>query len=138
VTASYKTHLKNKTRPDFSECLKLLQSVALLFPKVFIVIDALDECRESDGIKQSIVDAVLSIRSQDVYVMITSRKTDEIENMCKAWPRVEIRAEDQLQDIRKYINGHIHGGLLGVVEDPDYPEMREKVISAILESSKGV
>src|SRR5438046_8080422 len=44
----YNNHIKKNTRPSLSEYSKLLKTEAYSLSRVFIVIDALDECIEAD------------------------------------------------------------------------------------------
>jgi ankyrin repeat domain-containing protein 50 len=134
VSESYKSHKKLETEADFAECLKLLHTVVSLFPKVFIVIDALDECIDSGGTKRSIIKAITDLPTSNVQILITSRKTPDIETMLRGWPKVEIKAHDQ--DIQKYLDHHIDDELLGVVEE--YPSLREEIITTIREGSKNM
>ena len=49
----YRRHSKKQTRPTLGELSKLLQSEVRHISKVFIVIDALDECPESNRTRES-------------------------------------------------------------------------------------
>src|ERR1700733_13617108 len=42
-------HKKGRTRPSSYDISRALQSVAGLYSRVFIIVDALDECQVSDG-----------------------------------------------------------------------------------------
>jgi hypothetical protein len=134
VTALYETHKKYQTRPSFSECSTLLQSVGTAFSKVFIVIDALDECTERDNTRRSIIDAIRSLK--EAHIMVTSRTLPQIELICKEWPQVEITAKDQ--DILQYLEAHIEdeGELVNVVQED--PEIRKLVITTIAQKSQGM
>jgi hypothetical protein len=136
VTALYETHKKYQTRPSFSECSTLLQSVVTAFSKVFIVIDALDECTESGNTKRSIIDATKSLLSKEAHIMVTSRKLPQIESLCKEWLQVEIMAKDQ--DIIQYLEAHIEdeGELGNVIQE--HPEKRDSIITTIVQKSQGM
>src|SRR5690349_4170224 len=45
--SSLDQHKKKRTRPSINELLRALQSVAAIFSRVFIIVDALDECQAS-------------------------------------------------------------------------------------------
>jgi ankyrin repeat domain-containing protein 50 len=136
VSEAYETHKKYQTRPSFSECLTLLQFAVTTFSKVFIVVDALDECTESDGTRRSVIDAITSLLPKEAHIMVTSRRLPQIERICKKWSQVEIRAEDQ--DIRQYLDAHIEdeGELVDVIQDN--PEIRNRIITAIVQKSQGM
>jgi Cdc6-like AAA superfamily ATPase len=44
VTDLYNKHKDKRTRPSLNEILRTLQDVSTLYSKVFIIVDALDEC----------------------------------------------------------------------------------------------
>ena len=45
VASLYDKHEGRQTRPSFDEIAKVLQSVTAVYSKVYIIVDALDECR---------------------------------------------------------------------------------------------
>lgn len=45
----YEHHQRRRTRPSFTEISNTIRSVASLYYKVFIIVDALDECQMSNG-----------------------------------------------------------------------------------------
>jgi hypothetical protein len=49
VTQMYDYHLKRGSRPSLEEILRVLQSVCSNYTIVYIVVDALDECANTDG-----------------------------------------------------------------------------------------
>lgn len=49
AVSPYKTHAKEKTRLSLDKYSTMLKREAGRFSKVYVVIDALDECRESNG-----------------------------------------------------------------------------------------
>jgi hypothetical protein len=106
--------------------------VGTAFSKVFIVIDALDECTERDNTR--IIDAIRSLK--EAHIMVTSRRLPQIELICKEWPQVEITAN--IQDILQYLEAHIEdeGELVNVVQEN--PEMRKMVITTIAQKSQGM
>ncbi|KAI9694151.1 MAG: hypothetical protein M1822_003422 [Bathelium mastoideum] len=76
-----------KTQPSADDISAVLQSVATEYSQVFIVVDALDECRCA------------------INLFTTSRWIPEIIEEIKQDLSLEIRAHEQ--DVRKYIDGRI-------------------------------
>jgi hypothetical protein len=55
ILSLYDYHTKNGTRPALGELSRLLQLESRRFSKVFVLIDALDECPESSYIRTSLL-----------------------------------------------------------------------------------
>ena len=49
VTALHKRHADRRTRPSLDELLTTLDSISSCYSKIYIVLDGLDECSNSDG-----------------------------------------------------------------------------------------
>ncbi|KAH8658346.1 nucleoside phosphorylase domain-containing protein, partial [Xylariales sp. PMI_506] len=99
----YDQHSKKRTRPLADELIQTLQSVIAMFSKVFIVIDALDECQSSNGHRSKFISEMLMLQAKTrANLFVTSRFDAETEQRFKKFPRLEIRASDE--DIRSYID----------------------------------
>lgn len=70
----YKNHRGRGTRPSLDEILRELQSIFACYQRVFIIIDALDECRISDGGRTKFLTEILSFQaSAGANLFVTSR-----------------------------------------------------------------
>ena len=58
------------------------------------MVDALDECTESGGTRRSVIEGIKFLVSKEAHVMVTSR-IPQIDRICKEWPQVEIRVNNQ-------------------------------------------
>jgi hypothetical protein len=104
VTALYDRHSKNRTRPSCDELSKALQSVADLYLKAFIIVDALDELH-ADG-RTRFLSEILGLQNRSTAsVFATSRPIPEITKSFNGSSLREIRANEQ--DVRTYIDGHL-------------------------------
>lgn len=104
VKSLYERHKKKRTRPSFDEISTVLHSVAVEYSKVFIVIDALDECYSSDGYRQKLLSEIFSLQTKTTTnVFGTSRFIPEITRQFQESISLEIRASDD--DVRKYLDG---------------------------------
>ncbi|RYP70705.1 hypothetical protein DL771_005309 [Monosporascus sp. 5C6A] len=104
VRSLYDEHKDKGTRPCFDEILKALQSVAGLYSRVFIIVDALDECQDRHGCLTSFLPAIFSLQATtETNLFATSRHVPEIAVMFKGSISVEIRATDD--DVRRYLDG---------------------------------
>ncbi|PWI64589.1 hypothetical protein PCL_09519 [Purpureocillium lilacinum] len=102
----YGRHKKMHSRPSFHEVASALETVLALYSRVFILVDALDECRESDHSRTKFVDYVfkLLVKSK-LNVFATSRFIPDIIHKFEESIVLEIRATDE--DVRQYIDGHM-------------------------------
>jgi hypothetical protein len=102
----YKQH--NIRRPSLEELLNALHSVAATFSRVFIIVDALDECQASDGCRSRFLSEVFTLQENfKANIFATSRFILQITERFKGHPTLEIRACDE--DVHKYVEGRISG-----------------------------
>jgi hypothetical protein len=101
VRALYERCGDGKRRPTSSELSSLLKSEALNFSKLFIVIDALDECPSVDDMTSKFL---LELQRTSPHLLVTSRPhlKSVIEQYLPDANRLEIRARDE--DIKTYLD----------------------------------
>lgn len=104
VKTLYQVHGKGKVRPSAHELSKTLQSVVLTYSKVFLVVDALDECDVSNGHRTKFMNELLELGTNyGVNLLATSRYIPHITETFRGRPTLEIYAHDD--DICKYVEG---------------------------------
>ena len=116
VSELYNKHQGVSRRPDSDEVLKIFQAVLVTYVKVFIVIDALDEC--SKYAQSFLLENLIGL-SSNINVLITSRHLENIMRRLRAAPTVEIRAH--IDDVRGYVIARLDTTSLSyhrVGEDP--------------------
>ncbi|RDW56499.1 hypothetical protein BP5796_13140 [Coleophoma crateriformis] len=99
LASLYDEHRKKKTRPLLEELTGLLQSAINHCPKVYIVIDALDECPETGNVREDFLDAMS--RLDRASILVTSRPIS-IERLLPGARCLNIQAVDK--DIEQYID----------------------------------
>jgi hypothetical protein len=100
VQGLYKKHLEKGTRPSLDDILKALQSAIGEFSKVYIVVDAVDECPETDD-KRHLLLQHLAELGPTVNLMMTSRPhITPIDSKV-----LHIHVDDR--DIQSYVGGYI-------------------------------
>ena len=57
----YDLHRTKRTRPSIDEILRSIQSVVTAYTRVFIIIDALDECQVSDGCRSRFLSEIFNL-----------------------------------------------------------------------------
>ena len=131
-------HKVQKTRPSFDEILNALHSVASEYTRVFVVIDALDECQASDGCRDRVLTEMFALQAKcEASLFATSRDIPEINARFKESMRVEIIASDD--DVRRYIEGHIDHHmppLRGQIEK--VPQLKEEIVTGIITAVQGM
>ncbi|KAG7285285.1 hypothetical protein NEMBOFW57_009907 [Staphylotrichum longicolle] len=134
VKELYRRHKGRKTRPSFDELSNSLHSVATTYARLFIVIDALDECQRSDGCRARFLSELFDIQKRHgANILATSRVIQDIEKEFEGSVRVEIQAKDD--DVQMYLDGHMDKLLSFVLSNPD---LQRLIKSTIAETINGM
>jgi hypothetical protein len=106
VKLLYHKHRAKETRPSITELSRALHAVAALYSRVFVIVDALDECQESNGCQKKILAEILDLETKfSANVFATSRPIPEIARVFKDKIRLEVRARDD--DVQRYLGGRL-------------------------------
>ncbi|OPB44314.1 hypothetical protein A0O28_0026320 [Trichoderma guizhouense] len=127
MKAFHKKHAAISTRPSLDDISVALQSVASIYSKVFIAIDALDECQPTE--RSLFLSVLFNLQSKaEVNVFATSRPILEIEKLFNGCQSIDIVASPD--DIYKYVDGHISQLPDFVRHNPDLLEQIKVEVSA--------
>ena len=100
VRKLYERHIQAETRPSNEEFLETLKiEIDQFYLSAFIVLDALDEGPEDEGIQHNLVSNLQNLGA--VRLLVTSRDLPPISRLMTGVPRLPIQARDD--DIGKYI-----------------------------------
>ncbi|KAL7907040.1 ankyrin repeat-containing domain protein [Trichoderma velutinum] len=106
VKLLYETHTKNKTRPSLTEIIKAFQEAVEAYLKVFVVIDAIDECATLDDCREIILSKIFACAAApNLKLFTTSRHIPEISDRFQSALHLEIGATES--DIRRYIDSRL-------------------------------
>jgi len=106
VAALYERHADRRTRPSLDELLTALNSVSSCYSKVYIVLDGLDECLDSDGTRSELLAKLRSLQTKiDISLMATSRFVPKVVQFFEGFPMLEIRASDA--DVKQFVAGQM-------------------------------
>ncbi|KAF7541629.1 hypothetical protein G7054_g471 [Neopestalotiopsis clavispora] len=98
--------VNRRQRPSREEIMKTIHSVAGSFSRVHIVVDALDECKTSDGCQRELISHLIELqRTTGANILATSRPVPHVVERFRRFGSVEIRASEG--DIRKYIESNL-------------------------------
>ncbi len=105
VAALFHHHKRNGSRPAVSELAEALCSAVSGFDRVFIVVDALDECESSYWTAVIAQLRGLRVQGNDVRLFVTARHETALELEFSLDPQLEIRAHPD--DLRVYLLAHM-------------------------------
>lgn len=131
----YALHVRNKTRPSVPELSRSLQNQVRRFGKVFIVIDALDECPENDRTREVFLGELRKLPS-NIRILVTSRPNTLIEYAFAGASRLDIYAHDD--DVRRHVVARLDTQSLLAKHVTADPSLQDAIISKILEKSQGM
>lgn len=132
----YAKHVAKGTRPGMGELSMAIQllSQPSNFAKVYIVIDALDECRMYDGSRTKLLNAIFELQdSCNTNLLATSRSIPEITERFKEKPELEIRASTV--DVMRYLQGNLEMLPAFVSRNP---ELQKEISKEITEAVDGM
>ncbi|KAH8170601.1 protein kinase domain-containing protein [Sarocladium implicatum] len=135
VRAIYDLHKKYDTQPSQEQIIDLLGRVLVRFEKLYIVVDALDECSESESITLSLLSSILQLGNK-VQLLCTSRFSSTFDTFFEKAARLEISA--RAEDVRLYVETQIPlQSRLSKHARAD-PKLKEEVVNAIADESQGM
>ncbi|KAI9843643.1 MAG: hypothetical protein M1837_006225 [Sclerophora amabilis] len=131
LKSMYQSHTFKETRPTLDEVSKLLLSAMASYSQVFIVVDALDECADGNGMRNSILAKLRSLQaSNDINLMATSRFIPHIMEAFENDPQLEIRASEA--DVRRYLDGQMFRLARCVIKNAALQEdIKEEIVKAV-------
>ncbi|PVH90366.1 hypothetical protein DM02DRAFT_500703, partial [Periconia macrospinosa] len=134
VKVLYDRHKDKRTRPSLDEISRALHSITAVFSRVFIIVDALDECQATDGYRIRFLSDLFSLQAKSgANIFTTSRFIPEITEKFKGSIALEIVASDE--DVRRYLGGHMSRlpGFVGRNE-----ELKEEIKTEIVKAVDGM
>lgn len=130
----YEHHKDRRTRPSSDEILAVLHSAIRDYSRTFIIIDALDECQVSNGVRRILLSKIFNLQAKTaVSLFATSRFIPEIEKEFERGLSLEIRASDE--DVQRYLDSHMFQLPSFVSNNLD---LKEKIKTAIVNAVDGM
>jgi hypothetical protein len=107
VTSLYHHHSKRKSRPSLDEIFTALLTVCSNHARVYVVMDALDECTDQDGTRSQLIEKLRELQMRtNVRLLSTSRFIPEITEKFRLDPMLlEVRASEE--DVKRFVAGQI-------------------------------
>jgi len=127
----YNCHKKDRTRPSADEISRALRSVAINFARLFLIVDALDECQITDRCRSKFLSEMFNLQARTgANLFATSRPILDIEREFKGCVSRDILASDE--DVRRYLDGHLSQLPAFISKRPDLQkEIKNEITQAV-------
>ena len=134
VKTLYNEHKDKRTRPSLDEIYEILYSVITAYSRVYIVVDALDECQLSDKCRSGFLSSIFNVQAKTkAKLFATSRPIPDIKKEFKGCLSREILASDK--DVQSYLDGHISQLPTFVLSRP---KLQEEIKTEIVRAVEGM
>ena len=130
---AYDKHCQTGTPPSMIDCCQLLQTAAAVFPNIFVVIDALDECAEVT--RETVFDKIREVLPT-ARLLITSRHAFGSQFEVRHSFRVGLQANEV--DIENYLHDRIKGCKSLQVHIKRNGDLHGRIVSGILDKTNGM
>ena len=125
---------------SLEECQDQLRELIEIYPQTTLVLDALDECdKTARGDLVNFLDKLAKDSSRLLKIFVASRPDQDLRIDFGSGPNVEIKADDNEEDIEKYVEDAItntnspHFWRRGISN-----ELRKHVCETLLSRSEGM
>ncbi|KAK6503788.1 hypothetical protein TWF481_008794 [Arthrobotrys musiformis] len=132
VLELYNQHKRSKTHPSTNELSKELCSLVFRFPKVYIIVDALDECDDTNKTR-SLLLSQLQRLAPHVQLFFTSRPLENIQ-----LDAIQFKVTAQEDDMRKYLSAMIKDEPLLTKFCADYEGLEDEILKRIVKKANGL
>lgn len=134
VKAVYDRHALSRTKPSLEEITGLLQTVATAYSRVFVVVDALDECQTSGRCRARLISKLFDLQKRHKSnIFATSRFIPGVVGHFKNCVSLEIRAS--ANDVARYLENHVQELPTLVQKDR---QLQEEITAGIIEAVDGM
>ncbi|KAI1321129.1 ankyrin repeat protein [Xylariaceae sp. FL0255] len=122
-------HLLAKTRPTRDELSNLLQYSVALYSKVFVMVDALDECETANECRTELVREILQLQtSYNIKLFTTSRINSDIASLFSNTLHTQVFAHRK--DLSKFLRSRVEKHQGRHFDDTLLSSLESKIIDA--------
>ena len=133
----HRDHISEQTRPTASDLLRIIQAEIVHFSKVFILVDAIDECSKSNGTRDTVLTTLENLLgSPNRRLIMTSRHITGIKTCFADVVYLEIRASDA--NIRKYLETRIPKESRLARDISKNAALQESIVRTIIDKAEGM
>ena len=136
LKSQYREARLKATKLTLSDCHKIILELVSDYPRTTLVIDALDECEKEQRLELvKILDDLLDKSYNPLRVFISSRPDGGIKEILGDRVTLEVNAENNSDDIAKYVDNEIEKHRRWKTISPEF---RETIRNTLLQKSKGM
>lgn len=137
IMVLYERHTVHRTRPTVEELSQLLRTEIVSLDKAFILVDAMDECAEDNGVRDGFLAQLRSLTDQsNVRLMITSRPMAIIKTTFSSAGEIQIQASNG--DLRRYLEAQIPQKRRLAPHVRADTELQETIIAVLIRKAAGM
>ena len=140
VLSLYKRHSPEQTRPLLGQLIDLLVKLVPVHERVYLIIDALDECCTSNGARKAVIDLLrlLCDTTTRCSVFVTSRMSHVFEDGLGIKDCLRLNVTWDASDVRKFVRSYIkkHWPVAQALED-DW-SLQEEIVQDLVGENNGV
>lgn len=132
IKSIFEDHNGRQDQPGLNEYHDILQSVSHQFSKVFLIVDALDECDKNEA--KNLIKILSKVSS--LRLLIFSRDVPNVKHQFSDCPQLEVQASER--DIESYLDAHVQeeSELSELIQED--PTLYDKIRATIVEKSRGM
>ena len=106
VAALFSSFENGRRKPPLSACVDVLRRMIVEIPRIFLVLDALDECDNRKELLE-VISSISDWKANNLHVLLTSRKERDIQDtvvqIVNSENMVHLQSDQVDPDIRVYI-----------------------------------
>ena len=129
LESHFSSCMNGERQPRISELLTTLQQMVQEFDEIFIILDALDECKDRQGLLDSVKE-IAGWKLGKLHIAVTSRSEQDIKEVLEPLVTGQICIQNALVDADIYI--HLHERLQNDPKLKAWPPKVQKEIKETL------
>lgn len=135
IMSLYEQHKRQNLGPSVVQLQQVLAQALVSYRKVFFIVDALDECSESDESALQLISTLRALGDR-AKILCTSRFSTTFEAYFQSCERLEISAS--ADDIRTYLQAHLHLHPRLSRHVRADPSLETEIVTAITDECRGM
>ena len=134
---SYNKTTGQAEKPSWEDLVELLTELAESFPRVLLIVDALDEAPQyvQDKVLCPTLKHLASQKGLSIATLVTSRNEIIMEQAFKGMPNIDLKVDRMSEDIARYVEAEVrHRPSMAALDE----KMHAKVIGQIVKGAHGM
>ncbi|KAJ7286591.1 hypothetical protein C8J57DRAFT_1664820 [Mycena rebaudengoi] len=139
LNSQYEKLSRGQTLPTTQDLLDILDQLLLEFQHTYIVLDALDECRDTD--LSSLVELLSKLRTRtenSLHLLFTSQPREIFTASFKGVEQIVLEPEATQKDIKHFVSDEVRSRLQRLKHWGGWKPRAEEIIAKVVEKSNGM